>query len=244
MAASVVPAALKSLQDLTDAWHGCSESDCPQSMLVCYRPLAALFQRLLSRWLALPAFALFPLQVLSGPPGARALLQNASTQPLIACSRTSASLATALCLSLKPSLPVAVRVVALPQQHRSAQARARAAAPAGRSARPTFTTVRRPLDAGRAGLDAGHRDRRPRLAGVRRALPLPRPDGHRQRQGRPRTRLRHRRDGPALRCSFKCVVRCSHGGRQRGSTAARRASAQLRLNDRADAGMEATRRFI
>ena len=43
--------------------------------------------------------------------------------------------------------------------------------------------------------------------GVRRALPLPRPDGHRQRQGRPRTRLRHRRDGPALRCSFKRVVR-------------------------------------
>ena len=72
-------------------------------------------------------------------------------------------------------------------------------------------------------MDAGHRHRRPRLAGVRRALPLPRPDGHRQRQGRPRTRLRDRRDGPALRCSFKCVVRYSHGGRQRGFAAARAA---------------------
>ena len=35
---------LKSLQYLTDAWHGCSESDCPQSMLVPYGTLAALFR--------------------------------------------------------------------------------------------------------------------------------------------------------------------------------------------------------
>ena len=114
----------------------------------------------------------------------------------------------------------AVRVVALPQQQqrsslRSHRSASRSEWPAA-SALPVF-------DSRGTRMDARHRHGWPRLAGVRRALPLPRPDGHRQRQVHSRGRLRDRRDGPALRRGAQRVVRYADGVRQRGLTAARAA---------------------
>ena len=117
-----------------------------------------------------------------------------------------------------------VRVVALPQQQRrSAQTIARATAPAGWSERPTFTTLRRAFNYRCTRMDAGHRHGRPRLARVRRPVPLSCPDGHRPRQGCSRGRLRDRRDGPALRRGAECFFRALDGRRERRLTAARAA---------------------